>query len=366
MTAIHGQPPNLVQLPSSTNSAPDVPEHIHRRFFIGPMPEKVISQHKPQGKATPFLAASSTDSEPDDEVSQIIKEHAVRFWVQRGGKPEDWGEEEEDHLVTDMAKRWRRSEWGEILSRKKIPAQQRRWVGGSFEVGTILGVNILEEDALSRISSRPSQKGASSAYLPMVLDDVLAGKAPASASSATGRETFITAPSGPSTAATQGGFLSPPPRPDIVITGEEDNRTKEPSPSTSSATPLLRESHSDPALPPPRPALKLPHSDGAAVPVQSRKGKARAVHYPDFPQADTPSSGSELGGGDDSPVPPEEVLDRSGDSVEDTSAGAMVDNSSFQDSRWDDVIMRGMCLCCFNALILNILTRQNACPCLLL
>lgn len=133
--------------------------HFHRRVFIGPLPERVVSQteahaHKHHHKRI-FLGATR-ESSPDTQtdVSQVIKDHAFHFFVREGGKTEDWDAEQERSRTEELLQRWRNSEWGAIWHRRH---QQRhgglpgtttsRWVGGSFEVGHLLGVNILDEPA---------------------------------------------------------------------------------------------------------------------------------------------------------------------------------------------------------------------------
>lgn len=64
---------------------------------------------------------------------------------------EDWGEEyDEQNIVDDLTQRWKESEWGKAWRHrrgKKKPSEMFQttghWLGGSFEVGTLLGVNLL-------------------------------------------------------------------------------------------------------------------------------------------------------------------------------------------------------------------------------
>jgi hypothetical protein len=169
----------------------------------------------------------------------------------------------------------------------------------------------------------------SNTYLPLVLDELAA-----SASQTGDADTFLTAHSAPATAATE-GFLSPPPRSDVGFPLTDTQTNEHSAASSSSAVPLLETHNSSSGHSLRRPNLKMPHTDGNIG--LKDKGKARVVHYADFPQAiNSPAAMS------DTPASPSEVLERSGQGVEDTSAGAMVDNGAFQDAYgWDDVIMRG-------------------------
>ncbi|KAF7365311.1 hypothetical protein MVEN_00403100 [Mycena venus] len=143
------------------------------------MPEKVV----PLPEATPskgkkkrrHLLGSGDRDDEDAHISQIIKEHAFAFFIQQGGNEEDWEETREQSVREEMLRRWRDTEWGAILGRQRQSKEPKakRWIGGSFEIGDILGVNILQEPAesirerMSNRSTRSSRRpGASSSHLP--------------------------------------------------------------------------------------------------------------------------------------------------------------------------------------------------------
>ena len=192
-----GSPPHLTTLPSgSASEGLGDDHHKRRRFFIGPMPEKVIPRKKVAGKYGLFhsRSANRTDGD-DDDMSHIVKKHAFDFFIHGGGNAEDWGEDEERNTTEEMLKRWRSSEWGKILwNRKKESRQVSHWVGGSFEIGNFLGMNIIHNEATESIrdgiSSRSSRRAKSSTGTDQINHDTLSLVAAAAAA-----ETFVKAPS---------------------------------------------------------------------------------------------------------------------------------------------------------------------------
>jgi hypothetical protein len=283
------------------------------------MPEKVVpladaASGKGKKKKRRIRLGSSDDDDEEGHISQIIREHAFAFFIQQGGNEEDWEETREqsvrwawtgsqDLILTkyylvvreEMLRRWRETEWGTIWGRRqskgKEPKQAKRWIGGSFEVGDILGVNILAEPAESireRMSNRSarsaSQKppAASSSHLPLSVDE--------------GVSAFFT----PEEGATS--FFAPEP---------PGGSTLRPTLSVGVAENDVRRAQSDFAA---RPTLEL---STAQVKSDSHvpgigKQRERAVHYAESPVREV-----------DSPAPPSAVLERSLSQLPDTSAQAM-------------------------------------------
>ncbi|KAF7314273.1 hypothetical protein MKEN_00899900 [Mycena kentingensis (nom. inval.)] len=267
---------------------------LHRRFFVGPILDKTLEQLE-----TKTSKRHRHSDEPDANIAKFVRDHAFAFFVQSGGDEEDW-EDKEEGVRQEMFRRWRESEWAHIRRRKQDP-KAPKWIGNGFEVGTLLGVNILSEPAESvRMSaSRSTRTGASSSHLP------LSTHAPATARSYAATS-FFTAPApSPSTAAPPSGLLSP------FVNGVTED---------------LRRTQSDFGSPP-RPtfdtALPLAQSDS-----QVPQAKVRAVHYAEEPSRD-------------SPAPPSEVLERSLSDIPDTSAAAAVSPSSPGElARWEDFTLR--------------------------
>ena len=315
--------------------------HKHRRRFIGPLPESVVSQAVAPTKKAWFGLWTHHERQEDEDAKlrDVIKDHALQFFLRHGGKKEDWGETTERHVREEMMKKWRDSEWGKLRKRAKEAKQQnKRWVGGSFDVGVFLGVDMLSD----RVRT-PEEDDVS------ILDEYPTGsRAPAS----TLGETFVTAPShmseyestaGPSTStqlhSSQNGLTEPD-------HGDEDMHPHSADSSTALLTPqiIVRDPegriHSDvvthtlASLPPP---LSTVQSEPilALNGKQDRKGKGKDVHvhYEDTPAMEAQAS--------EPPVPAEEVLARRGTEVEDTSAGAAEQATAQNQVDWGDVILRG-------------------------
>lgn len=291
------------------------------------MPEKVVSMTETQAhkeKNRGLFRAFTADAE--DDMSQIVKDHAFNFFINEGGRVEDWGENEERSTREEMLRRWRDSEWGKIWNRRRKKESHRttsRWVGGSFEIGHLLGVNMLQEPASStrvRLSS------------------VTNGKARPSVSqshgASTGRESFVTARSHPTITSTK---HSPPA---LNMNGlsilDAEGLTPVPE-SANSSTALLhfapgaaswrKASHELLR----RPSVKFPsHSSRSNIPLDAKgKGKGKFVH-----NAGAPDQGP--------PAPPSEVLERTGSAVEETSAGAAIAPAPLDDLEWGDIVLRGI------------------------
>ena len=158
--------------------------------------------------------------------------------------------------------------------------------------------------------------------------DPPASGAGTSVATPTGAETYVTAPSTLPEAGRSSGYLS----------SRLDARPE----SAHSTTPLMED--------PPRitvndipwrgdsymstiPSNRVIRSGIAVQSTLSNgsgvRGKGKTVHY-----------------ADEQPAPPIEVLTRTGDQVEDTSAGAALQATVENQIEWGDVIMRGMFYLC--------------------
>lgn len=267
------------------------------------MPEKVVATQSDAAKKKRRFRIGSVDDSEDD-ISQVIKEHAFAFFIQQGGNEEDWEETREQGVRDEMLRRWRETEWGAIWGRRKHnkePKQAKRWIGGSFEVGNILGVNVLQEPAESirdRLSNRslPSTRrlGASSTHLP--LGGVLGERIPLEPTTSF----YASVPE-------VGGsiLLRPPTSPEV------DGRKVQ---SEYAARPKLDIEQ----------AVK---SDTHITPMGMQR--ERVVHYAESP----------LRGGD-SPAPPSEVLERSSSELPATSAEAMSAPAPHHQVPWGEAVLR--------------------------
>ncbi|KAF8631778.1 hypothetical protein AX17_004993 [Amanita inopinata Kibby_2008] len=111
-------------------------DHRHARSFFGPMPHALLCR----------VAAQDTNSTlgrcSDDDIAGLIERHAFRFFLHEGGRKEDWHGHEKLKIKQKMLNRWRKSEWGVILSNLPRAQHADRWVGNSFEIGNFLGLDL--------------------------------------------------------------------------------------------------------------------------------------------------------------------------------------------------------------------------------
>ncbi|KAL6303463.1 Pleckstrin homology domain-containing protein [Sparassis latifolia] len=219
-----------------------------------------------------------------------------------------------------MVQRWRESEWGKVRSEHKDSARPAtQWIGTSFDIGVFLGMNILADSPPQQVASPVAEAASSRRAAPSA-----------------GPETFVTAPSCFSAARTpQSGRLP------SLVAGESSqgynnasssgkqllNYSKLAGPnSANSSTPLLRSS------------LDVRQERPGQIPFEVcapketnvsslNKGKARMVHY------------SEVSA-DERPISPLKVLARSGEAVQDSSAGAAEQATAENQVEWGEVIMR--------------------------
>ncbi|KAH7921911.1 hypothetical protein BV22DRAFT_1197834 [Leucogyrophana mollusca] len=367
------QPPRIIlAAPNEPTTSYDY--HSHRRLFIGPMPEKVLAQtdsptgkkKRKDGKTAGWLHLVDGDDEMDgvstgSTLFRVIDDHAFHFFLRQGGKVEEWGEDVKDSTREEMLRRWRESEWGGILRRRRKEGSNtaRRWVGGSFEVGSVLGVNIIgnttprdsqigpatasEQNVRPSLQSKPSGAPSSDVQELFSAAGVLGPSPPRERSkdSRAGRSSS-SSPDGTNHGSTEfshsssTALLMPGTAPDLRNTSENN--------TGDSRRPILRgrasssaraHGHGDTA------------QDGSFLGASLRKrrsnlftqdkGKRKSVHYADSNPPPRPPSES----GDEDPAPPTEVLARMGSDVDETSAGATLEAVSPQDElRWGDVVLR--------------------------
>ncbi|CCM03526.1 uncharacterized protein FIBRA_05660 [Fibroporia radiculosa] len=271
-------------------------KHQHHRRFIGPLPKQTAFPGK-HFKDLGVLSSSDSDYGP----GKLIRQLAYEFFLVSGGVPEAWNEEEERRIQDKMYKRWAESDWGEVYLKRAGFRRDKSWVGTSFDIGYFLGISISDtKHSCGRSVATPFLQHAA----------------------ASGVSTFVTAPS----------HLSPIPDSPATfsderpVDGEQSSgRAGYDTQSISSSTALINASklRVGPAQlrsgGPSRPSVGLTPAatrsilgvstsesapNGAAI-----KGKGKMVHY----------SQESV---DDYPVSPGEVLNRTGEAVEHTSAGA--------------------------------------------
>lgn len=294
------------------------------------MPERVISVNEAQVRKHRRLFnihGISEDDASDASVARVIKDHAFNFFIKQGGKEEDWGENEEQSVTEEMLRRWRASEWGTLWShrRQKGTRPTSRWVGGSFEIGNIMGLNILQGTTdMTRDRSSMSTSRRDDASVAHPTEDRLDA------------ETYVTAPStGPQpstsmqTERLEDNSFFPNP-----VLPESGDSAADSSPSSSTAKllrpPLAVNKPQTDVIQ--RPAATTPafpaHSDGHLAVLDMNR--TRQVHYADDVDVRTPG-----------PAPPAEVLERTGSDVLESSAGATAPSPQ-PELLWGDVVLRGI------------------------
>ncbi|KAG6877753.1 hypothetical protein C0993_004256 [Termitomyces sp. T159_Od127] len=319
-------------LPSSiaVSSADEHALHHHdnrRRVFVGPMPEKVIKQAE-QGVSR----SNSRGDEHQDEISEVIKRNAFSFFIRQGGRPEDWGEDEERNVVEEMFRRWRDSEWAHIWRRRrdKVVAQTSRWVGNSFEVGQFLGVNILKETEATR--ERISM--ASSSVRKAPLHHTRTSRDLPRASSSIGHATYVTARTSLYFDATSdehehGDFFDG----GHSLYGDASSSTSLLRPSQDSFWGSKARTAQMPRLGRVDTRSARFQSDDSVPAGRNLKGKGKLVHYVEPVLEEEPAL-------------PQEVLGRTDpESLIGTSAETALDASGSPSSaslNWGDTIMRDM------------------------
>ena len=309
---------------------PKSEEHKLRRRFIGPMPENVLSSEVIANRQTQKKhkwAASgsrvSVASQEDEGLRDVIKAYAYQFFKGHGGKDEDW-EDEEMGVREEMLQRWRKSEWGKVQSAKES-GTKNRWVGTSFDIGTFLGVNILDK---APITTSPTSTPPASPTKSTHTTSTKTGKQPSTTAG-----TSITAP------------FHPPPRTptrknDLISGTLSDSQDQlsyfahagpsDEQPGTGVDESLQGSSRIMDRLQAPDLA-SVSQSNGTAdhiVTPSQRKGKKKQVRYEDITYEDEPTA-------------PSDVLARTGPEVAETSAGAVEAASVDVTAGEGGVLMRG-------------------------
>ena len=336
---------NMVPTPSAEPTQP-LGRHTLPRIFIGPLPERVLSnaQHsvakqvKGPRRLFGFNQSRQTPTENDEPVEELINRYAYAFHLKLGGTEGDWDEERENNVKYEMFRKWRESPWGRLWrGRKDSPnASHARWVlpndAGSFQVGDFLGLDTYANPApknlplsTSLTNGSHTEEGPSTSRRALYDDP----------STKTG-DTFVTAHS----------HISPEPETVLPVLPSLSIIEDSPCPTDDSDVPVATSSASlirvVPAADRPRVQGRLRTEPNDEVPKLKPALRARALAPAKSDGAingstDTPRS-SDRGKGkakakakkvlvrvpqDSSPpAPPAEVLRRTGDEMQETSAAA--------------------------------------------
>ena len=316
--------------------------HKRRRRFIGPLPATVVEAEPKRAQKPKHPHSllrrehdgdddtSSSDDDDSSNLSEVIRRHALEFFLRHGGQRDNWGESQQKSVRKEMRKRWRQSDWGRARKQRQVGNTQK-WIGSSFDIGVFLGVDIMDET----FPATSSQADTSVASAPATPPAISVLPTPSAA------ETFVTAPS--HVDPTEGTTGSPL----LTSTASREQGSSKVSitsttalvPSSSYLTPEVpttrfadAEQYSEVAGPPPQTQANGNYSTASLLAPSLKgkeKGKGKAkdihVHY------------------EESPAPPSEVLARTGSAVKVTSAGAVEQTTIEASTKWGDVIMRGGC-----------------------
>ena len=356
---------NIIPTPPAEPTQPSG-RHTLPRIFIGPLPKRVLSsaqqsvaKHvKRPRRLFGFNQSRQTPTENDEPVEELINHYAYAFHLKLGGSEGDWNEERENSVKDEMFQRWRESPWGRLWRGKKDSdspnASHARWVlpndAGSFQIGDFLGLDTYAEPAPTnpRLSNSSNEEGPSTSRRVHYGDP-----------STTTGNTFVTARS----------HISPEPETALPVPPSQSLSLLEdsPAPSGDRDMPIATSSASlirvVPAAdrPPIRGHLRTEPNHGVfkLKPALRSRALAPASVIDDTPHAFDRGKGKGKGKAkkvlvhvphDPSPpAPPGEVLQRTGNDMEGTSAAAAEEFQAATTSstsldvpdEYDDARMRG-------------------------
>ena len=310
-------PDQATRPPSTGAPRPFRDSHSHRRFFIGPMPEKMFSVSGVVGDAI----RRADDGHENGSLSRAMDHHAFQFYMLQGGKLENWNNDTRIHVRADLIRSWRENDWVRRLHRSSRAADRpTRWSGCTFEIGNLLGVNILDKH-------------------PQATSNLSAAQIPDHAASAVVDASMAAVTTEPANSSLPSPTRSLSPRPDE--SGNDIHSSSLSRLLSASATVLSEPSGTGAAAPPPRSILKK------GFLARKRNGSNHTIErgITPTPLVQTPPAGDEHqivgdlpSGG--SPSLPDDVLARAGDEIVQSSAGATVD-AQLRQPRDDEVILRG-------------------------
>lgn len=332
--------------PPPTSEIPGAPSWGHRttRLFIGPLPHKLLPV------MYEVVQVTGNDNEPFDAsyasaVRDVLDRNAHAFFLRQGGRAQDWDEHARESMRGELMKRWQECPWTRFLHTHHRLTGATHWVGNTFEVGSILGVNVLDSHA-------PTPP------VPSVVPET-----PQQESQARYASTTALSSQGPHSYWTARSHLSPPSPHDSSSTTSLPEQHGGELSAFSSGSPLLATA-SAPSFPTdhaprqgsdaPRSILKHPTGTSSSKPSFKRRGVSLldqdAKHkVPLRPKGSKPSlSGVDVRRppledeqDDEGPVSPAAVLARTGSEVVECSAGATVEVTPSQQAP-GDIFLRGL------------------------
>ena len=333
--------------PHRASETPDAPPCSHRahRLFIGPLPDKLLAVMHEMIQDT-GNDDESLDASYASAVRDVLDRNAHAFFLRQGGRAEDWDDGARDNVRDELMKQWQECPWTRALRRTtQRGAGVGHWVGTTFEVGSILGVNVLDGHALT----------------PAAPSEPVAPEAPQQEPQVPYASTTALSSIGPRSYWTARSHLSPPslhsPQRSVSTTSVPEQHGGNLS-AISSGSPLIATA-SAPSIPTghvprqgdgaPRSILKHPAGTSSIKPRTKRRGVSllardakRKVQLPPKESRPSPNdadampSEGEQPEADEGPVSPAAVLARTGNEVVECSAGATAGGTS------RDIFLRGL------------------------
>lgn len=143
-----------------------------RRLFLGPMPHgKLLIDN---GRAD--IGSELDDEEFDKLLDGFMERHGLQTFLKLGGRVEDWGEGAARRLKERTRRKWEGSDWVKAIRERKAKGKGKgkaasgmsvglgmgrgiEWVGTSFDVAEVLGVDLLHgEDGDDRKTPEHSEE----------------------------------------------------------------------------------------------------------------------------------------------------------------------------------------------------------------
>lgn len=315
-----------------------------RRLFVGPLPDKLSAVMHEMTQATD----RSFDASYVSAVRDVLDRNARAFFLRQGGRAEDWDEEAHENVRDELMRRWQECPWTLSLRRTHRAVGVTHWVGTSFEVGSILCVNVLDNHVPTPAPSVVPEVFQQESHVPYASTTALSSTGPRSYWTA---QSHLSSPSPQSAQGSASSSISLPEQHGGELSAFSSGSPLLATASTPAfATKHLPQQGSDA----PRSILKHPTGPSSRKPRTKRRGVSLLDRDAKRKVSLRPrESGSSLIGADSSrvpldveragegPVPPAAVLARTGSEVVGCSAGATADTSPSQAAP-GDIFLRGL------------------------
>lgn len=315
---------NKFERTQSSSSVPAVEyAHSSRRMFLGPMPMPT------------YTLPSQSSKEEDEEASDFVSQHGLRIFLQQGGRIEEWTDAKAHEYKERLKRNILESVAWHALSKSMRKGKSKKgilptveWKGNSFEIGKVVGVGInfiaTMDDGHSQHSGEVSSlksrsKSATTVHWyqenksihPTLGVDSKSSSSPGPQSRAARHLSVLTESTDDSKDSESRGNGSPSSQTQLLF----NNGTSAGSPMIApTASPGMQNALNDDALTGPSGSQKARNIK--SILRTGGKGKGKVVEF-----AATPT-------GSRSPVPPNEVLNRTASEVEDSSAAAAAETMS--------------------------------------